>query len=118
MTKVSPNMQNTDKPRRRLSPQVSTLLADRNGPLPIWVRAPVQGPEYFTGFTRSKLYEIAGAGLIRSVSIREGGAVKGVRLFDLASVIAYIEKQVAKAEALAQAEADKPTEAVQPEGCQ
>lgn len=57
----------------------------------MWVRAPVQGHEYYTGLTRSKLYELDGAGKIRSVSIREKGAVKGCRLFDLSSILDYIQ---------------------------
>ena len=33
-----------------------------------------------------------GKGLIRSVSIREPGRIKGVRLFHLASILAFIER--------------------------
>jgi hypothetical protein len=58
---------------------------------PIWVRAPLQGPEYWTGFSRSKLYELAKDGKIRSVSIRKAGKEKGTRLFELKSILALIE---------------------------
>ena len=69
--------------RSRLAAQAADLLADRQGPLPVWVRAPKRGPEFYTGCTRPKLYEWAAQGYIRSTSIREPGQVKGVRLFHL-----------------------------------
>lgn len=37
--------------------------------MPCWVRSPKIGAEYYSGFSRAKLYELAGAGKIRSVSI-------------------------------------------------
>lgn len=81
--------------RRRISPQVQEavrgFLTERTGPLPIWFRAPVRGPEHYTGFTRAKLYQLAAEGHIRSVSIREPGKVRGCRLFNLASILAFIE---------------------------
>jgi hypothetical protein len=77
---------------RPLSPKAAELLNDRNGNLPCWVRSPKIGAEYFSGFSRAKLYELAGKSLIRSVSIREPGQVKGTRLFNLASILAFIEK--------------------------
>jgi hypothetical protein len=67
-------------------------MADRNGDLPIWVRAPKRGHEFYSGCTRAKLYEWAAKNLIRSVSIREPGRIKGVRLFHLASILAFIEQ--------------------------
>ena len=76
-----------------LKTTVRDLLADRDGRLPVWIRSPKSGPEFFTGFSRSKLYELATAGAIRSVSIRQPGQVRGTRLFDLASILAFIEKQ-------------------------
>lgn len=62
-------------------------------PLPLWIRAPVKGPEYWTGFSRSKLYELARDGKIRSVSMREGKQKKGTRLFELKSILALIDSQ-------------------------
>jgi hypothetical protein len=78
--------------KRKLSVRVKGLLRERDKFLPIWIRAPKLGHEHFTGLSRSKLYEMAGHGLIRSVSIREPGQVKGSRLFHLASVLDYIGK--------------------------
>jgi hypothetical protein len=71
--------------------KAASLTGERQGALPIWIRAPVHGPEFFTGFTRAKLYELASRGKIRSVSIREAGKLKGVRLFELASILRFIE---------------------------
>lgn len=75
------------------------MLNDKDGKMPVWIRSPKSGPEFYTGFSRAKLYELAGAGLIRSVSIREPGQVRGTRLFHLASILAYIEKCEATANA-------------------
>lgn len=84
-------------PKRRISlqPSLHERLAEleRVGAhlLPVWIRAPKTGPEHFTGFSRSKLYELAGDGKIRSVSIREPGEVRGTRLFHLQSTLEFIE---------------------------
>lgn len=76
----------------RLSPTASQLLKDREGGFPVWIRSPKSGPEHYTGFSRSKLYELAGNRLIRSVSIRQPGQTKGVRLFHLASILEFVER--------------------------
>lgn len=68
------------------------LLQDQANGLPVWIRPPKIGVEFYTGFSRAKLYEGAGKGHFRSVSIRQPGQVKGTRLFNLASILAFIEK--------------------------
>ena len=73
------------------------LLRERNGPLPEWIRPPRNGNEYFSGFSRSKLYQLAAEGKIRSVSIREKGQLKGTRLFQLRSILDFIERNAANA---------------------
>lgn len=80
--------------RRSLAPRVAELLSDRSADaLPVWVRAPRGGGvEHYSGLGRSKLYELATTGRIRSVSLRDGGAVKGVRLFCLSSILNYVAK--------------------------
>ena len=50
------------------------------------------GLEFYSGLSRSKLYELEAAGKIRSVSIREPGAQKGCRLFHLESILKFIER--------------------------
>ena len=44
------------------------------------------------GLTRSHAYLLAAEGKIRSVSIRKPGAFRGKRLFDCASVRAFLSK--------------------------
>jgi len=77
---------------RRLRPRPAELLAERDDVLPVWVRAPKRGHEFYSGCSRPKLYDWAGKGFIRSVSIREPGKIKGVRLFHLASILNFIER--------------------------
>jgi hypothetical protein len=77
---------------RANSPRVSELVRQNDGPLPVWVRSPKTGVEHFSGFSRAKLYDLSAKGLIRSVSIREPGQVKGTRLFHLRSILDYIER--------------------------
>jgi hypothetical protein len=76
----------------KLALKAAGLLAERVDALPVWVRAPKTGPEYWAGFTRAKLYQLAGEGKIRSVSIREPGKLTGVRLFHLGSILQFIER--------------------------
>ena len=59
---------------------------------PIWVRAPKGGqPEHYTGLSRGKLYALEAAGLVRTASLRPRGAVRGVKLFNLNSLLDYVE---------------------------
>ena len=74
----------------RLTPTVAQRMAEMDGPLPVWVRAPKIGHERFTGLTRPKLYELAGKNLIRSASFREPGQLRGCRLFNLKSILDFI----------------------------
>jgi len=73
------------------SERVNELLGDQERNLPVWIRAPKSGAEYWTGFGRSKLYELYATGKIESRSIREPGQIKGTRLFNLRSILDYIE---------------------------
>lgn len=78
--------------RTRRIERANELLAERaKDSLPLWVRAPLTGPEFYCGLSRSKLYQLAGEGRIRSVSLREPGQIRGTRLFHLPSVLAFIE---------------------------
>lgn len=71
--------------------RANELTSQRAGPLPVWIRAPITGPEFFSGLTRPKLYELAGKNYIRTVTLREPGQKNGVRLFHLQSVLDFIE---------------------------
>lgn len=81
-----------DNRRITLNPTVNQLLSDQHVGRPVWIRSPKSGVEFYCGFSRSKLYEEANRGNIRSVSIREPGQVKGTRLFHLDSILQYIER--------------------------
>ena len=75
----------------KLGLKAAGLLAERVDALPVWVRAPKIGPEFWCGLTRPYLYQLAGENKIRSVSIREPGKLTGVRLFHLGSILTFIE---------------------------
>jgi hypothetical protein len=64
---------------------------------PEWVRAPSRGQEYFSGFGRSKLYQLVDDDEIESVAIKAKGKKRGVRLFRLQSILDYIERQAGAA---------------------
>lgn len=78
--------------KTRLAPPARELLQDQANGLPVWIRSPKIGVDFYTGFSRAKLYEGAGKGHFRSVSIREPGQVKGTRLFNLQSILDFIAK--------------------------
>lgn len=60
---------------------------------PEWVRCPSKGPEYYTGLTKPTLYKLANEGRIRSLALKNHPkAERGIRLFHLGSVLAYIER--------------------------
>lgn len=80
------------KQTRPVPAKARELLQDQANGLPVWIRSPKQGVEFYTGLSRAKLYELAGAGKIRSHSIREPGQVKGTRLFNLQSILDFIER--------------------------
>jgi hypothetical protein len=91
-TKAIAGGSNARETTRPVSSRARELLNDQSAGRPVWVRPPRAGLEFYTGFSRAKLYEGAGKGHFRSVSIREPGQVKGTRLFNLASILAFIEK--------------------------
>jgi hypothetical protein len=93
--------------------RAAQFISDREGNLPVWVRAPKLGREFYSGCTRPKLYEWAAKGFIRSVSIREPGRIKGVRLFHLASILAFIEQCEISAENHAACEPKSPPAALE-----
>jgi len=75
---------------RPIPAKARELLGDQSNGRPVWIRSPKQGVEFYSGLSRSKLYELAGKNFIRSVSIREPGQVKGTRLFNLQSILDFI----------------------------
>src|ERR1017187_4626693 len=85
---VGSNAQQT----RPIPEKAMELLQSQSNGRPEWVRSPKQGVEFYSGFSRARLYQGAKDGDFRSVSIRKPGQVKGTRLFHLASILAFIEK--------------------------
>lgn len=55
------------------------------------MRAPKSGTEHYTGLSRAKLYDGIAKGHFRSASLREPGQVRGTRLFNLQSILTFIE---------------------------
>jgi len=66
---------------------------------PVWVRPPKSGTlEFYSGFSRAKLYQLEAEGDIRGGSIKKPGQKKGTHVFNLQSVLDYIENTVGNAE--------------------
>jgi len=56
---------------------------------PVWIRLPEVVRLY--GLSRTKAMQLSQAGKIQSVSLREQGMTKATRLFNVASLEAFIE---------------------------
>jgi hypothetical protein len=83
-------------PRDRALGKARDLVAERTGSLPVWVRAPIRGPERYSGLTRPHLYRLAAAGAIDSTAIRQPGKIRGIRLFHLESILRFIAAEAGK----------------------
>lgn len=59
-----------------------------------WMRLPAKGRDPIFGLTRPWYYQKIKEGAIRSACIRKRGALTGVRLVDVASVRAFIERHI------------------------
>lgn len=59
-----------------------------------WMRLPSKGRDPVFGLSRPWYYDAIKKGLIRSASLRRKGALTGVRLVNVASVRAYIERNI------------------------
>lgn len=69
---------------------------------PEFIRMPRPGSVCpHTGLGRSHLYQLATDGLIKTVSLRKRGSLRGVRLIRLDSVFEYIEKVAKETEGAA-----------------
>lgn len=56
----------------------------------VWVRAPKRGVEPHYGLSRSMLYLLEERGEIESVSLRFAWKSRGVKLFNLPSILNYL----------------------------
>ena len=75
--------------------KLALMLAetDENSILPVWVRAPRAGEqEHYTGMSRGKLYQAEKGGYVKTASLKPPGAIRGVKLFNLKSLLDYIER--------------------------
>jgi hypothetical protein len=70
-----------------------TTSKQQSAALPVYVRPPARGQEYFSGFSRSKLYKLERCGKIKGRSLKEPGKRWGVKLYHLGSILDYIEGQ-------------------------
>ena len=68
------------------------MAADQESapPRPEWLRIP-DAVRIF-GISRTKLYELIGNRKIKSVSLRERGQVRGVRLLSYDGLLEYLER--------------------------
>jgi hypothetical protein len=83
---------NARETTRPIPEKARELLNDQHNGRPEWVRPPKNGVEFYSGFSRARLYQGAADGEFRSVSIRKPGMVKGTRLFHLQSILDFIAK--------------------------
>ena len=88
---MRPDLGMRENGSRSLAPSTAQIMADRDGPLPVWVRAPKREHEFFR-LHPAKTLRVGGKGFIRSGSIREPGKIKGVRFFHLAGILTFIER--------------------------
>jgi hypothetical protein len=61
---------------------------------PAYVRLPRPGQrDSLTGLTRTAIFGLLKAGKVRSVSLRQPGTKRGIRLIDAGSLVSAIEKR-------------------------
>ena len=69
----------------------NTIQTQSGAVKPEWIRFPKAGKLCpFTGLTRSFLYSLATDGKIKTLSLRERGKARGVRLISYDSLIGFI----------------------------
>jgi hypothetical protein len=80
----------------KIGNKVEQLLAERDEVMrPIWVRAPRPGEyERFTSLGRGKMYQAEKDGHVKTATLKPPGAVRGVKLFNLQSLLRYVESCV------------------------
>ena len=71
---------------------MSTTLAEQSAaPSPEWMR--IAEAVAFSRISKPKLYNLIGRGLIKTVSLRERGQIKGTRLVSFDSLRAFLESR-------------------------
>ncbi len=69
-------------------------LQNGNGQFERWVRLPTKPGERLHGQSRSYLYNLIDAGLVKSASLKQPGKLTGVRVIWLPSLMEFIERHV------------------------
>ena len=62
-----------------------------------WRKMP-KPKERLCGLSRTTIFELSEAGLIKTVALRKPGAIKGIRLVFMPSLLEYLEKLAAEQE--------------------
>jgi|SRR5271165_4771105 len=60
-----------------------------------WRKMP-KPKERLCGLSRTTIFELSQAGLIKTVALRKPGAIKGIRLVFMPSLLEYLEKVAAE----------------------
>lgn len=76
----------------KIQRQLEAMLDERDAALrPVWVRAPRNGGvERYSSLGKGTMYALDAGGFIKSACLKRPGAVRGVRLFHLQSILDYI----------------------------
>lgn len=77
---------------QKIERQLQHLTEAPFNSLPEWTRAPKKGLERHCGLSRATLYRLSDEGLIKSVSLRKPNAIRGIRLFNLPSILEFIRR--------------------------
>lgn len=65
--------------------------------VPLWIRLPRPGEaEPRTGLARGVISRLCAEGKVKSVSVKEKGVARGVRLVSLPSLLEYLERLAAE----------------------
>lgn len=76
----------------RIQRQVQEILEERDNGRPVWVRPPRAGEvEHYSQLGRGKMYQLEKLGVVRTASLKPPGAIRGVKLFNLQSLLDYVE---------------------------
>lgn len=76
---------------RTISPSIENRLAEHQRGMPVWIRAPKSGHEYYSGLSHAKLYELARRGVIRSFSLRDPGSSADLSKHGLPTLVGVID---------------------------
>jgi hypothetical protein len=69
----------------------ANITTPQGGTLPAYVRMPQPGNACpITGLRRGALYELARAGKVKTATIRRKGSMRGIRLVQVESLLAYV----------------------------